>query len=313
MPSRPYSALFLQPHRAFAGLRQVAAHGVAVCAFTFGCGAEGDQPVVGTADAAVGPGQDGQLVVGQPGGAGAGSWLACGDVAKATCAALQRCDPHWLQIDFGTVAACEPRVQQACATQAGAADAGGLALPLQACLQQLGADCRALRPGHLPTCALLPGVRAQGAVCALDAQCQSLNCKATSGSAPGCGVCQQLPTPAACASASCPPALSTVGADCKAAPCAHSLGLQCNKETRRCEEIPMLAAGATCDMTTIATGKLQECHDGACMNQNDMGRGTCMAYAADGATCGWWTGPACRWPARCVASTCTQTPAACTE
>lgn len=284
---------------------------IALALFALGCGADSDQPVVGTADAGPLAGQDGQLVGGQPGGAAGGSWLACGDVAKATCAALQRCDPHWLQIDFGTVAACEPRVQQACATEASAMDAGGLALPLQSCLQQLATDCRAQRSGHLPTCALKAGARALGAVCALDSQCQSQNCKPTGSSKPGCGVCQVQPAVASCPDPSCPPTLTSVDADCKAAPCAHQLGLQCEKQTLRCETIPMHGPGTTCDMTTIATGKLQECHDGACMNQNDMGRGTCMAYAADGASCGWWTGPACRWPARCVDGKCTQTAAAC--
>ena len=42
-----------------------------------------------------------------------------------------------------------------------------------------------------------------------------------------------------------------------------------------------------------------------CKKMNDLGRGTCTPYAADGETCGDdWAGPPCLFPARCVDYVC---------
>lgn len=265
------------------------------------CSAEPDVAVVGQAQP--GPGEQRRFVV------AARVQNGCDQVAAAYCAALARCNPHWLAVDFADEADCTARMALGCSRNAAAPGAAGLVDDLGACLDPLATSCATLIPGTLPTCGFRPGAAAAGAACAVDGQCASLRCNLD---AAGCGVCAKTAAVAdACGGGPCPDEARVEGADCSEGGCAHALGLHCHGPTKRCRSIPMRPAGEGCDMTGIMTGALSECRQGACRNQNDMGAGHCLAFAADGAECGGWDGPRCQPPARCIAGRCAVPPVLC--
>ncbi len=234
---------------------------------------------------------------------------ACASVAAAYCEALARCNPHWLAIDFPNQTSCAERMALGCARSASASGSGGLVTDLDPCLTPLASGCEALVPGTLPTCAFVPGTAAPGAACEVDGQCTSLRCVIGKD---GCGVCAKSPATAKpCENGPRKDEGRRVGATCKDGACAHALGLQCETSTTRCAAIPLRAAGESCDMTGVMSGRLSECADGHCKNRNDMGAGTCAAFADDGAACDSWEGPPCRAPARCIAGRCRVPPVVC--
>jgi hypothetical protein len=95
-------------------------------------------------------------------------------------------------------------------------------------------------------------------------------------------------------------------------------------EGEPCTDRLVCAAYLSCELGTCSLGPCDEpgCHDFGrscggidatrycplgteCLNQNDRGSGQCVAYALDGEACASWSGPACRFPARCIANRCT--------
>ena len=319
-------------------------------------------PATSNTDAA-GAAFDGQLGPAAPdgaaqpaGAAGAGSWLACGELADAYCARLQACHPHVFEIDYASLPACKEREQLRCSVLLGAPDAQGSTATFAACRASIAAaPCDGIEPHGPPRCWFGPGKRAAGKACSVDTQCAGRFCKAEFGKP--CGVCAAVATSGEpCSSGQCEDGLACVfdkpakgmrcrapapvggdcttaagaesacgydlgcnGATCAAAstkagdPCAptgcdHARGFTCSQATQKCVAITMKAPGASCSMNGMGGSDWSECHDGLCLNQNDMGNGTCKAYAADGAPCKAWEGPGCRHPATCRADKCVLPP-----
>jgi hypothetical protein len=148
---------------------------------------------------------------------------------------------------------------------------------------------------------------AAGLACVLDSAAKSYRCIARAKAGEACTANSKYETVCAhglvCAGNQ-RVAAGDLGAACRPVPCNHDIGLDCHKQTKLCTAIPMGAPGASCNTVGISNDTYRECRDGLCVNRNDRGNGTCMAYAADGAACDAWSGPACRPPARCVAKTC---------
>lgn len=175
------------------------------------------------------------------------------------------------------------------------------------CLRSAGAACGACGSvvplGEVCT----NGACVAGAVCVFDAVQKSYRCRAKEKEGGPCNDNIKYASTCGwgltCASGKCVPALA-LGEKCLGSGCNHALGLDCDSSKGVCSAIAMVGDGKSCDVGGLAATPLVECLDGACVNQNDMGMGTCRAYAADGAACNGWSGPACRIPARCVQGTC---------
>lgn len=328
----------------------------------WGCGADVDVAVIGTADAALLADGGGVVVgAGTDGGAVGGVNDGCSAIAAAVCEARLSCRPHYLQVDYGTLAVCVARETLRCHRLAAAVGAGGLTATVDACVKAVAAaPCDLVAPGALPRCTWRPGKRAAGAGCGADSQCIGLvcikkgsgcgTCAGVAGLGEVCAVGQCAPT-AACAAVAgvgprcvakrpiggacndnavfeseCAHGLWCRGGVCAAeatvpgggcatsdgARCSHELGFTCDQNVETCVEAAMSPPGKSCNVTGISAGVVSECFDGRCLNQNDFGAGTCMAYVADGAACDSWEGPPCRPPARCRDKTCALPPdAAC--
>ncbi len=153
-----------------------------------------------------------------------------------------------------------------------------------------------------------PGTCTAGLACVFDEQAKKFLCRPRSKVGEPCNAGVKYEPVCGyglvCDGAKCAPA-GALASPCPAGGCDHDLGLDCHKQTKVCTAIPMGAAGASCSVNGIGHDLFKECQDGLCLNRNDMGNGTCMAYAADGGKCGAWSGPACRVPAVCVAGVCT--------
>ena len=115
----------------------------------------------------------------------------------------------------------------------------------------------------------------------------------------------------ACDAAGCAPGLPCgddtcqrgpgLGEDCAETTCDRLLGLQCFDG--KCERTASAEGGERC--SGGVGGTPVGCVPGTeCKNQNDLGDGECIAYAADGETCSAWEGPPCLFPANCVEGRC---------
>ncbi len=98
----------------------------------------------------------------------------------------------------------------------------------------------------------------------------------------------------ATAGVTCDPRRMT-GAACNAAD-----GLTCDTATNTCVTQPLAQAGQPCGLigTTVTA-----CGGGATC-EGTASSSVCVAAAVDGAACDAVNGPACEFPARCVANTC---------
>ncbi len=152
-----------------------------------------------------------------------------------------------------------------------------------------------------------PRTCAAGLACVFDAEFKKYRCRARAKLGEPCNAGVKYEPVCGyglvCTGSTCAPAGSK-GAPCPSGGCDHDLGLDCHKESKQCTPIPKGTPGATCSINGIGHDLYKECHDGLCLNRNDMGNGTCTAYAPDGGKCGGWSGPACRVPAVCVQGTC---------
>ena len=244
---------------------------------------------------------------------------ACQAFAGAFCARLSACSSQLLAAVYGTQAVCAERLALSCQLGAGARDVPRSPLGIAGCSEALAAaSCNALLDNALPpACSTLPGLRADGAACGADAQCQSTRC-ARSSDGP-CGVCRALaaanePCRAAsdcyvglvCSADGACRAPAAQGQACDAThPCSwdrdscdRSLGLWCGT-SRSCEPWRLASSTQACglngDVLSVCTAGAQ-CSDAA-------RGGMCLGPLADGAACGANAAP-CLVPARCSAGRC---------
>jgi hypothetical protein len=129
-------------------------------------------------------------------------------------------------------------------------------------------------------------VEASGACNDSSACAPALTCLGNTGSALGTCV------PLAMLGASCD--LADGGSRCDA-----RFGLYCNTEAGKvCATVATAAASQSCG--TVDGGVIDCLADAFCQKPTDSAAGTCVAPAAEGATCDTATGPICATPARCV-------------
>src|SRR5262249_23537161 len=107
---------------------------------------------------------------------------ACVQFAQASCDALQRCDPNFVNVQFRDLATCDTRIEMFCNTQfptesavrRGDMVACAQAIPNATCSELLINDRFAF--DNLPECASPAGKRTDGTVCFTDGQCASGYC-----------------------------------------------------------------------------------------------------------------------------------------
>jgi hypothetical protein len=214
------------------------------------------------------------------------------------------------------------------------------------------ASCNDLFDGVAPTGCQSPpaGALADGSACGESTQCASLDCRKPTGSY--CGTCvTPAQAGQSCKSADCAPgllcmsdsvcrALAAQGATCTAtqhcqfplvcksgtcstadglgaacsstsSTCDSTVGLVCDPQTQKCVTATLVDAGYACG---VISGKPMTCAAGAICKfaSSSSPTGTCVAAAADGASCSDTAGPACEGPAYCNGGVCTMPdPAAC--
>lgn len=204
--------------------------------------------------------------LGRGGGAGAGSWLACQDLASAYCKRLQVCQPHASEIDYADPAVCVAREALRCSAGLAAPGAqGGVAL-LAACASSVGtASCDVIDYGGPPRCWFAPGARATGAACAWDSQCQGKLCKRQSGEK--CGICATEGQ------------LSEV---CSPRSCGHGLActLDFTSKTYRCRAKAKLGEPCSPSKNEEICGHGLVCVGGLCVPAGQMGQG-CASGGCD--------------------------------
>lgn len=192
-----------------------------------------------------------------------------------------------------------------CATPSGAACGTCAPMPKagDTCGNGLGCGATALRCDNATDVCVVPvvvgGVCAKGQACAEGASCIGAT-KDTMGT---------CTADAKAVGAACAPKQDT------APDCDKTSGLYCDKTTSMCAKDLVALPGASCgnvgDALTLCSEK------SACIVPTGQKSGTCVAFAADGASCDTAVGPLCLAPSRCVvtsgtAGTCKQPdPAAC--
>lgn len=194
------------------------------------------------------------------------------------------------------------------------------------------------------SCKTQPGTLADGAPCGADAQCKGTLCRQSAantcgacstlgGGGAACERNEDCGEELACANKKCvayakagqsctdTPCLPTLacnkgtcavplagGATCDGPadqsqnPCDGAKGFYCHPQTKVCTAVKTAAAGAACGFidngVVICTGAA------FCKTTPPAVQGTCLAPAADGATCDDTKGPKCVAPARCVGGVC---------
>jgi hypothetical protein len=287
---------------------------------------------------------------GDPADASISPETACNDAAKALCEKLQTCAPFLSTLLFVDQDSCVARTKTNCESSFGAPGTSATPKRASECARDVKkSSCEDLLGRTLPeTCRTLPGDLDDGKVCGHDAQCKNKLCRIPSGAA--CGACSALGEAGdacarvedcdygltcagqkcvahakagnACSAAQpCLPTLACTGGVCAAPlaagaactfkigenPCDAAKGLYCHPKQNLCVAFGTAPAGGQCglghDPVTVCTGS-SEC--------SGLTTGSCMAPAADGASCNDTTGPRCVTPARCTNGVCTITdPATC--
>jgi hypothetical protein len=265
---------------------------------------------------------------------------ACDEVAAATCDKLSECAPAELLALYGDLAGCAVRVRLRCQPMLDAAGSRTLPATAEECAVKLrAAGCDVFSAHNLPAaCYGAPGSLADGASCAVGAQCESSYCKVPSNAA--CGVCTRRATSGgacseedgcaptlACAKSVCVPfggVSSPCNQDhpcqrdliCRGGSCARPLeagqpcdvltqecnlqqGLYCGK-SKLCGQASTAKAGEPCGV--LPGGEVAICSGGARCSTNV--NGLCQAPAPDGGACDPAKGPYCVHPATCVGGVC---------
>ncbi len=253
---------------------------------------------------------------------------------------------------FGDTATCQTRLAtqlqgqlQAPGTSTTIAQVQGCsaALPQVACSDLLGRV-------QVDACKTMPGPLATGSACGADGQCASTHCVIPSTAT--CGTCGELAAAGAACSVDtdCSPAMTCLngacaryggtGATCSATqPCRpdlacvggscgtpRALGAACasssecnqlqgqfwNPQSLVCQTVTLATAGSACG---LVAGGVTLCEGPGSLCRGDNAapyQGTCVAFAADGASCATDGGPLCDYGAVCVAGRCQRPdPASC--
>jgi hypothetical protein len=167
----------------------------------------------------------------------------------------------------------------------------------------------AIAPALGDSCAALTACK-QGIFCASDTQKCALFATAGQpcgvGAACGAGLWCVGENATTGAAGVCQTAIASLGAACETAAdeagCDRDAALSCNTRTKQCAALALAAASAPCG--TVG-GQITPCLDNAsCSTTIPGATGTCVAAAADGASCDVASGPGCGELARCVNGTC---------
>jgi hypothetical protein len=269
---------------------------------------------------------------------------ACLAAGQAVCARLQSCSSFLFQLREPDMATCASRYAMNCTTQATAPGSQTTVAFVQSCGAAMGAGaCSDLFDGVPPAaCTGIPGTLAVGAACGESTQCASLDCRKASGSY--CGTCATAAAAGqSCSSTDCAPglqcmsdhvcrALVAAGASCSAtqhcqyplvcksgtcslpdqagtacvttdATCDATQGLVCDGATKQCASVSVASPGATCG---VVSNSAYVCGGGAICKfaSSTSSTGSCIAPAADGASCNDSAGPWCEGPALCTSGAC---------
>lgn len=265
--------------------------------------------------------------------ASASAEQACTDWATRYCDRLTFCAPVSVQIDYGDVTQCIARSKPVCAAALKARGTGANPSNLATCAQAYAsASCDDVVVAKPPEACNVAGSRASGTACGDDAQCSGPSGYCRIAADQNCGTCATLgPIGAACDSArdcqyglvcfftcmapvaqgaacdgmtrQCPETLVCFNYTCSAHAqrgetcdphadnCDRDHGLFCHPLEKVCSPYAMADVGGPCGTGTI-------CKAGSCATS------TCVANAADGASCDARFGPVCSAPARCVNGHC---------
>lgn len=250
--------------------------------------------------------------------------LGFGDVATCEKRFAVNCVPNFNAP--GTSAT--PSVLAQCATDVKTStcdDLLGRKLPLS-CKTQPGtladgapcgtdAQCKGTlcRQSNANTCGACSTIGAGGAACErnedcdVELGCANKKCVVFAKAGQPCSATSPCVPSLACNKGTCAVPLAA-GATCEGPadqsqnPCEGTKGFYCHPQTKVCTSIVTAAAGAPCGF--IDNGVVI-CTGGAfCKTTPPAVQGTCLAAAADGASCDDTKGPKCVGPARCVGGVC---------
>jgi hypothetical protein len=283
---------------------------------------------------------DGGISGGTGGSAGGGSLdEACSDYAAKFCAKLNQCSPAYLIYDYGTEEVCRSRAKISCVSEANAPNTSVTATQFKACAAAKSAQsCSDFMTDERPDACIYKGSRIDGQACGENSQCQSGLCR-TNGNL--CGVCgkavgigekcqgqddceeglrcdgtqckkrvengqacryeQDCKVDSYCFNGTCVASKTMGGTDCNDstyASCNINQKLYCEVDGAKvCKLITFLPAGSSCRFP-------ETCASGRCKITRSGEKGTCTAFAADGAMCDPKEDIYCQSPASCVNGYC---------
>ncbi len=185
---------------------------------------------------------------------------ACTDFASALCGKLNSCAPFLMQLEYGSVSACEQLEQGPCTEAVGANGSGANGSNVEACAQAyMSESCADLESNNTPSACQVHGSLAAGTPCGSGIQCSGDSyCNVPSNAT--CGVCAAL----VASGGSC----SNDG-DCQK-------GLVCHK--------PNGSGTGTC-VAPVAQGASCSAGGAPCALPNVCFMGTCQAPGGAGAKC----------------------------
>jgi hypothetical protein len=258
---------------------------------------------------------------------------ACMDWAIHYCNRLAFCAPVSVQIGYGDVGRCIERTKPVCSAALRARNTGASSTSVAACAQAYdSASCDDVVVAKPPEACNVSGSLAPGSACGDDSQCAGPSGYCRIAADRNCGICAKRgPVGAACDSArdcqyglvcfftcmapvalgapcdgmtrQCPETLVCFNYKCssrgergdscdpRADSCDGDHSLYCQPQEKVCVPYAIVEIGAPCGTGTI-------CKSGSCLSA------TCIANAADGASCDGRAGLACEAPARCVEGRC---------
>jgi hypothetical protein len=265
---------------------------------------------------------------------------ACKDFFSASCNKIESCSELFMVLGYGSVATCTQRLSLLCEPLLSAAGTTLSAGDFESCAAATRAQsCADAIAGVQPEACKVTGTLEDGKACGSDPQCQSGYCRMSG----ACGVCakqaaagesctmdedcagglacrQQVCVQYAEVGESCggnaPPCRSTLicnngtcakplgaGESCQplGSLCDSTQGLLCSPQSRVCEKIALAGDGEPCG---LVSGSLVGCKSSGKCKTDASGTGTCLAAAADGASCSTSDGPNCLPPASCEDGVC---------
>lgn len=200
---------------------------------------------------------------------------ACGDLASARCAEIDKCgNGHGVTVKYGDTATCTSRLKNQCLTNLGAPSTGASPTTVEACAQAIpGEDCPTFLGNDAPDPCVPPaGTVAIGGACGVSAQCASTYCLVPVGAS--CGTCAAVPA---------------AGDSCTASrECGGRGGLICSRISGQC--VVGGKQNDTCDDTHPCSAEL------SCVRTRDDDAGADAGISVTG-TCqpsGATAGAACR-------------------